>query len=107
MSEHIVPVKTYALVFIALLIGTGATVWASYADLDFQLGGHTFPGSVMVALVIACTKAVLVVLFFMHLKYSSRLTWAVVISAIFWLGLLLIGTMNDYAFRAWLTYPGQ
>ena len=107
MSAHIVPIKTYALVFAALLVGTGVTVWASYADLDFQVAGHTFPGSVIVALVIACAKAVLVILFFMHVKYSSRLTWAVIISGVFWLGLLLLGTMNDYAFRGWLTYPSQ
>ena len=107
MSAHIVPVKTYALVFAALLVGTGVTVWASYADLDFQVAGHTLPGSVIVALVIACTKAVLVILFFMHVKYSSRLTWAVIIAGFFWLGLLLVGTMNDYAFRGWLTFPNQ
>jgi cytochrome c oxidase subunit 4 len=107
MSEHVVPVKTYITVFIALLMGTGLTVWASFADLDFQVGGRIFPGSVIVALVIACTKATLVILFFMHVKYSSRLTWVVIIAGFFWLLILLIGTMNDYAMRGWLTYPGQ
>ncbi|HTK94170.1 MAG TPA: cytochrome C oxidase subunit IV family protein [Terriglobales bacterium] len=107
MSEHVVPIKTYVIIFLALLLGTGVTVWASFADLDFQLGGHTFPGSVIVALVIACTKATLVILFFMHVKYSSRLTWAVVIAGFFWLILLLALTMNDYAFRGLLTYPSQ
>jgi cytochrome c oxidase subunit 4 len=103
MSEHVVPIKTYVVVFLALLAGTGITVWASFADLDFQLAGHTFPGSVIVALTIACTKATLVILFFMHVKYSSRLTWVVVIAGFFWLIILLVGTMNDYALRGWLT----
>lgn len=102
VSEHIVPIKTYVMVFLALMVGTAITVWVSFVDLNW------FPGAnVAVALAIASVKATLVVLFFMHVKYSSRLTWAVVIGGVFWLGLLLIGTMNDYAFRGWLTYPGQ
>ena len=107
MSEHVVPVRTYVIIFLLLLLGTGLTVWASYADLDFQVGSRVFPGSVIVALAIACTKATLVILFFMHVKYSSRLTWVVVIAGFFWLLILLIGTMNDYALRGWMTYPGQ
>ncbi len=107
MSEHVVPIKTYVIVFIALLIGTGATYWASFVDLDFQVGGRVFPGSVILALAIACTKATLVILFFMHVKYSSRLTWVVIVAGFFWLLILLLGTMNDYALRGWLTYPGQ
>ncbi len=107
MSEHVVPVKTYVTIFLLLLLGTGLTVWASFVDLDFQVGGRVFPGSVIVALIIACTKATLVILFFMHVKYSSRLTWVVVIAGFFWLLILLIGTMNDYALRGWMTYPGQ
>ncbi len=107
MSEHVVPVKTYVTIFLLLLLGTGLTVWASFVDLDFQVGGRVFPGSVILALAIACTKATLVILFFMHVKYSSRLTWVVVISGFFWLLILLIGTMNDYALRGMMTYPGQ
>ena len=107
MSEHVVPVKTYVTIFLLLLLGTGLTVWASFVDLDFQVGGRVFPGSVIVALIIACTKATLVILFFMHVKYSSRLTWVVVIAGFFWLLILLVGTMNDYALRGWMTYPGQ
>jgi cytochrome c oxidase subunit IV len=62
---------------------------------------------VAIALTIATIKATLVILFFMHVKYSSRLTWVVVIAGFFWLLILLIGTMNDYALRNWLTYPAQ
>jgi len=107
MSEHVVPIKTYVAVFLALLVGTAATVWVAYHNLDFTLAGRVFPGSVAVALIIASVKATLVILFFMHVKYSSRLTWVVVIGGFFWLLILLIGTMNDYALRHWLTYPSQ
>jgi cytochrome c oxidase subunit 4 len=57
-----------------------------------------------VALTIAVLKATLVVLFFMHVKYSTRLTWAVVLGSIFWLGIMFVLTMSDYLTRAWLTY---
>jgi cytochrome c oxidase subunit IV len=102
MSEHVVPIKTYLLVFLALMVGTAGTVWVSFHDLGW------FPGAnVAVALVIACTKATLVILFFMHVKYSPRLTWVVVIAGFFWLLILLTLTMNDYALRGWLPSGGQ
>ena len=102
MSEHVVPVKTYVMVFLALMVGTAITVWVSLVDITL------FPhANVAIALVIACIKATLVILFFMHVKYSSRLTWVVVIAGFFWLLILLIGTMNDYGLRNWLTYPSQ
>lgn len=97
MSEHIVPVRTYVLIFTALMVLTVVTVAVSFVDLG--------DWSVVVALAIACTKAVLVILFFMHVKYSSRLTWAVVVAGFFWFGILIALTMNDYLFRNWLTYP--
>ena len=53
----------------------------------------------MAALAIAVFKATLVVLFFMHVKYSTRLTWAVVVGSVFWLGILLVLTMSDYLTR--------
>ena len=56
------------------------------------------------ALAIATFKAALVILFFMHVKYSTRLTWAVVLGSIFWLGILLTLTMSDYLTRVWRTY---
>ncbi|MDP9267945.1 MAG: cytochrome C oxidase subunit IV family protein [Acidobacteriota bacterium] len=102
MSEHIVPIKTYVMVFLALMAGTAITVWVSLVDLTW------FPGAnLVIALIIASIKATLVILFFMHARYSPRLTWAVVIAGLFWLGLMMVGVMNDYAFRGWLTYPSQ
>ena len=62
------------------------------------------PLNTVAALAIAVFKATLVVLFFMHVKYSTRLTWAVVVGSVFWLGILLVLTMSDYLTRAWRTY---
>ena len=58
----------------------------------------------VIMLTIAVTKATLVVLFFMHVKYSTSLTWAVIVGSIFWLAIMLALTMNDYLTRAWLHY---
>ena len=90
------PRSTYFIIFGLLMLGTAITVWAAFLDLGAL--------NTVVALVIACTKAVLVVLFFMHLKYSMRLTWAVVLGSIFWLAILLVLTFNDYLTRHILTY---
>ena len=89
MSEHIVPLRIYVTIFLALLVGTGLTVWA---------GVHDFPGplNVIIALTIAVIKATLVVLYFMHVRYSSRLIWVVFTSALFWLGILFALTLSDY-----------
>jgi cytochrome c oxidase subunit IV len=96
MSEHIVPRRTYYLIFAALMVGTAATVGAAFVDLG------AFNN--VVALGIATAKALLVVLFFMHVKYSTRLTWAVVVGSVFWLGILLALTMGDYLTRGWRTF---
>ncbi len=95
MSEHIVPLKIYVSIFLALLAGTALTVWA---------GLHDFPGqlNVIIALTIAVVKATLVVLYFMHVRYSSRLIWVVFASALFWLGILFALTLSDYWTRSWL-----
>src|SRR5687767_16000009 len=94
MSEHIVPIKVYVSIFAALMVGTALTVWAGMQD---------FPGSlnVIIALTIAVTKATLVVLYFMHVRYSSRLIWVVFASALFWLALLFALTLSDYWTRDW------
>ena len=94
MSEHIVSLKVYFTIFIALMVGTALTVWAGLQD---------FPGplNVIVALTIAVVKATLVVLYFMHVRYSSRLIWVVFASALFWLGILFALTFGDYWTRGW------
>jgi cytochrome c oxidase subunit IV len=88
------PLKGYFVVWIALLIGTGLTVYAATLDLA--------PYNAAIALAIATIKATLVALFFMHVYHASeRLTKLVVISALFFLMLLLGLTMADYATRLW------
>ena len=86
--DHVVPLGTYVLVFLALMAGTALTVFASYVDLGIW--------NTPVALLIAITKASLVVLFFMHLKYGSKLLWVWLGAAVFFLILLLSGTASDY-----------
>lgn len=96
MSEHIVSVRIYFFIFLALVAGTALTVWAGLID---------FPGplNVIIALTIASIKATLVILYFMHLRYSSRLVWIIFASALFWLALLFALTFSDYWTRSWLT----
>jgi len=94
MSTHVVPKKIYFAIFGILMILTYVTVRAAFQDLG--------PWNVIVALAIAVTKATLVVLYFMHVRYSDRLTWVVVITGFFWLVILLGLTMSDYLSRAWL-----
>ena len=96
MSDHIVPRRTYYVIFLVLMICTAITVAVAYFDLG--------PLNTIVALTIAVFKATLVVLFFMHVKYSTRLTWAVVVGSVFWLGILLALTLGDYLTRGWRTY---
>ena len=96
MSDHIVPRRTYYVIFLVLMICTALTVGVAYLDLGAL--------NTIVALTIAVFKATLVVLFFMHVKYSTRLTWAVVVGSVFWLGILLALTLGDYLTRGWRTY---
>src|SRR3954467_10974269 len=96
MSEHILPKRVYYTIFAILLFCTYLTVQIAFLDLGVF--------NAVAALGIAVFKAVLVVLFFMHVKYSTRLTWAVVIGSVFWFGILLVLTLSDYLTRAWRTF---
>ena len=87
-EPHIVPIPIYLAVFAALMVGTYLTVWAAGKDFGAF--------NTVVALGIATTKATLVVLFFMHVKYSARLTQLVVAAAVVFLALLIVGTLHDY-----------
>ena len=94
MSEHIVPVRIYITIFLALLVGTGLTVMAAFYDFPWKLNA-------VVALTIATIKATLVVLYFMHVRYSARLVWVIVAAALFWMGILFALTFSDYNTRRW------
>src|SRR5512145_956949 len=93
-SGHVAPKSLYYAIFLALMVGTGLTVLVAYYDLGY------FNNVVMLA--IACTKALLVVLFFMHVRWSTRLTWVVAASGFFWLLILFTLTLSDYLSRGWV-----
>jgi cytochrome c oxidase subunit 4 len=93
MAAHIGSLKVYLGVFAVLMVGTAATVYAAFLDL----GMFNAP----VALFIATVKAIFVVLFFMHVKDSDRLTKITVTAGVFWLGILLTLTMTDFLSRTW------
>ena len=95
MSEHIVYPRVYIMIFLALIVGTMLTAWVAFFN---------FPGplNAVVALTIACIKATLVVLYFMHVRYSGRLVWLVIASALFWLVIMFALTISDYSSRSWL-----
>ena len=94
MSGHVVPRKVYYAVFAALLVLTAITTAVAFVDLG--------PWNTVVALGIAFVKATLVALFFMHVKYSPRLTQVVVAGGIFWLAILIVLTLSDFVSRGWL-----
>lgn len=98
MSEHIVPLRVYLAVFAALLVLTALTVWVAYLDL----GALNTP----IALTIAVTKGLLVVLFFMHVRYGTRLTWVFAAAGFFWLAILFMFTLADYYSRDMLVKYG-
>ncbi len=95
MSEHIVYPRVYVGIFLLLLVGTIVTVIVAFLD---------FPGplNAVVALTIATIKATFVVLYFMHVRYSGRLVWLVIASALFWLAIMFALTISDYSSRSWL-----
>jgi len=99
MSEHVVPVRVYLAVFAALLVLTAVTAGVATVDLGIW--------NTPVALGIAVLKAVLVILFFMHVKYSPHLIWIAIGAAFFWLLTFFAGTAADYLSRGYLGTPGS
>ena len=92
--DHVVSPKLYVTIFLCLLALTAVTVAAATVDLGRM--------NTVVALAIAVTKAMLVVLYFMHVRYSTRLTWLVVSGGFAWLAVLILFTMSDLLTRGWL-----
>ncbi len=97
MAHHVVPQKIYLLVFATLILLTLVTVDVAFYDLGLL--------NLYVALAIAVTKATIVILYFMHVKYSSRLVWVFVGSGFFWLAILLALTLSDFFTRGWSPLP--
>ena len=98
-AHHIVPTRIYYAIFAMLMILTGITVGVAYLDLGRM--------NVVAAIAIACFKAMIVVLYFMHVKYSSRLIKLTVIAGLYWMGILFALTFSDYLTRAWGTFAQQ
>ena len=100
MAETVVPKRTYIVVWAVLMCLTALTGAVSFINLR--------QWSTVVAIVIACAKAALVIAFFMHLRYEKQKTiwiWATV--SAFWLTILFVLTMNDYVTRGFLRVPGK
>src|SRR3979409_1290906 len=96
---HIDSVGTYLKILVALLVCTGLTTWVATIDLGAF--------STVVALGIATVKMLLVALFFMHIRHSSKLTKLIVVGGLLWLAILLLLTMSDFATRGILGVPGK
>jgi cytochrome c oxidase subunit 4 len=97
MSGHVSSIKLYVGIFLTLMALTAITIVVAYVNLG--------PWNKIVALGIASTKATLVVLYFMHVKYASRMTQLIVVSGFFFLMILLSLTMVDYGSRMWVNPP--
>ncbi|AMV40902.1 cytochrome C oxidase subunit IV family protein [Planctomyces sp. SH-PL62] len=98
-AHHVIAVKTYVTIYVVLMVLLAATVGVHFMDL----GAVALP----IAMAIAMVKAVLIVLFFMHVYYSAPLTWAVASGSLLWLALFLAFLVADYAGRGWLDIPGK
>lgn len=96
MSEHIVSPRVYFVIFASLMAGTAITVWAAFQNFG--------PFNIVIALAIASLKATLVVLYFMHARYSPKRTHLVIICAVFWLAIMLALTLTDYQSRPILSH---
>ncbi|MBI4397383.1 MAG: cytochrome C oxidase subunit IV family protein [Elusimicrobia bacterium] len=97
MSSAAITKKTYVAVYAALMILVLVTVGVAYLDLGLL--------NVVAAMTIAFFKAILVALYFMHVRTSSRLVWVVAGAGVYWLVILLALTMSDFLTRAWITIP--
>ena len=101
MSEHIVSRTVYFAVFGALLVLTVVT----YLAAQVHFGNEAL--NTIIALAIAVTKATLVILYFMHVRYSPRLTWVVIVSGFLWLAIMIGITLLDYLTRNQTALPGR
>jgi cytochrome c oxidase subunit 4 len=92
-EHHVLPLRVYWGVFLALVVGTVLTVWSATKDLGAW--------NTVVALLIASVKASLVILYFMHVKYSSKLVWVFAAAGFFWTAIMIVILMADFVGRGW------
>jgi cytochrome c oxidase subunit IV len=101
MSSRVLSSGSYVLVYVALLAFTCLSVGISFLHLAYVW-------HIVLGLIIGACKCTLVLLIFMHVLYSPRLTWIVILTAVFWLGILLVLTLADYFTRGMIPYtPGH
>jgi cytochrome c oxidase subunit 4 len=91
VSKHIVSPVVYIIIFVSLMLGTGITIWAAFQNFG--------KFNIVIALAIATIKATLVVLYFMHARYSPKRTQLVIVCSVFWLAIMLALTLADYDTR--------
>lgn len=99
MKQPAVSIRTYTLVFVALLLLAGATTLIGIADLG--------PFSTPIAILIATAKAALIVVFFMQALNASRTVQIVIAAGVIWFTIMLTNTLGDYLTRGWLPFPGK
>ena len=95
-THHVTSPRVYVVIFGALMLLTAVTVGVAFVNLGLL--------NTPIALAIAGLKGTLVILYFMHVRYSTRLTWVVVVGSILWLGVLFALTFTDYLTRHWSPY---
>jgi cytochrome c oxidase subunit 4 len=98
-DHHILPVGTYLAVYAGLLVLLGATVGAAFINVE--------PLNFALTMIIAVAKAAMILLVFMHVRYSERLVWVFSTAAFLWLAILIALSLNDYFTRDWLHIPGK
>jgi cytochrome c oxidase subunit 4 len=103
MSEpehvHVLPIRNYFYVYIALMVLLAATVAAAFIDIE--------PFNFALTMLIAVAKAIMILLIFMHVRYSERLVWVFSTAAFLWLAILIWLSLNDYFTRGLLHIPGK
>jgi cytochrome c oxidase subunit 4 len=95
-QHHVVPWTTYLIVYIVLMALLAATVTAWY----FNLG----PLGILLGDMIGIVKATLIILYFMHVRYSSKMVWVIAAAGFIWLAILIGLTLSDYLSRGWLPF---
>ena len=99
MIGHVIPTKVYFLIFAALMVLTAVTVRMAFIDLGALNN--------VIMLSIAVLKATLVILYFMHVRWSDRLVWIAIALSLLWLVILVVAILHDYLTRGWLPVPGK
>lgn len=108
-NHHIVPVKTYVIVILSLMVLLIITLGAAAIDFSQMAPGNPVFGAlnIIIAMTIAVIKAVIIILYFMHVRYSSKLVWVFAGAAFYWVVILFVLTLTDYMSRGMTAHSGQ